>query len=245
MWVNKTKMNPLLPARVQVGTRKCLACGTSRMSAGRRYCSKECRQHMLWVLSLSKGLLKVFNARYAAFSFNDDHVVLDVLPIWSREISRFLSKRTGKKPAEDLKSLILHSGTEWYRIINNRNSRSFASLFLLRKNNAKRIAPDSIKPDRKVKPRLTKRERESIKLLKLKMEELFHEGHVARIKSAYKRLAKIHHPDVGGDPEEFKKLNEAHQQMLLWAERPQFTFKKALIDCWSYDGLTNQWTPPL
>lgn len=30
------------------------------------------------------------------------------------------------------------------------------------------------------------------------------------IKSAYRKLSKIHHPDVGGDPEKFKELNEAY-----------------------------------
>ncbi len=200
---------------------------------------------MLWVLSLSNGLLKAFNARYAAFSFNSDYVLLDVLPVWSREISRFLRRRSEKKPAEDLKSLILHSGAEWYRIIHNRNSRSFASLSLLNKNSTKRVAPDSIKPDRKLKPRFTKGERASMKLLELKLEEVLCGGQVAQIKSAYKKLAKVHHPDVGGDAEKFKKLNAAHQQMLLWAKNPQFTCRKALIDCWSYDGVTNQWAPPL
>lgn len=200
---------------------------------------------MVWVLSLSKGLLKAFNARYAAFSFNNEYVLLDVLPVWSHEISRFLRRRSGKKPADDLKSLILHSGAEWYRIIHNRNSRSYASLFLLNKNCTKRVAPDSIKPDRKMKPRFTKGERESIKLLELKLEELLGDGHTLKIKSAYKRLAKIHHPDVGGDAEKFKKLNEAHRQMLLWAEEPHFTLRKALIDCWSYDSVTNEWSPPL
>ena len=239
-------LNVYLPITVPRETRKCVSCGTDGMKAGRRYCSKECRQQMLWVLSLSKGLLKVFNARYASFSFNNNYVVLDVLPIWSREISRFLCKRRdGKKPAEDLKNLILQSGSEWYRIISNRNSRSYASLLLLSQNHNKRLAPDSIKPDRKVKPRLSKRERESIKLLKLKMEELFSDGHVSKIKSAYKKLAKIYHPDVGGDAEKFKRLNDAHQQMIIWSQNPHFTSRKALIDCWSYDGLTNRWTPPL
>jgi hypothetical protein len=200
---------------------------------------------MQWVLSLSKGLLKAFNARYAAFSFNNEYVLLDVLPVWSREISRFFRRRSGKKPAEDLKNLILHSGAEWYRIIHNRNSRSYATLFLLSRNCTKRVAPDSIKPDRKIKPRLSKGERQSIKLLELKLEELFSDGHILKIKSAYKKLAKIHHPDVGGDAEKFKKLNAAHQQMLLWAEKPHFTLRKALIDCWSYDGVTNEWSPPL
>jgi hypothetical protein len=203
--------------------RKCLSCGTTRLGTGRRYCSKECREQMNWVLSLSKGLLKAFNARYAAFSFD----------------------RNGKKPADDLKKLVLQSGGEWYRLVNNRTSRSYASLFLLKRNHNKAIAPDSIKPDERRRPRLSKGERESMKLLELKVEELFSDGHVSRIKTAYKKLAKIHHPDAGGDAEKFKELNAAHQLMLLWAEKPHFTSRKALTDCWSYDGSTNRWSPPL
>ncbi|MFH1122514.1 MAG: DnaJ domain-containing protein [Pseudomonadota bacterium] len=226
--------------------KKCLACGAGGIKARRRYCTNECREHMMWVLSLSKGLLKVFNARYAAFSFNERYLVLDVVPIWSKEISRFLFKRRlGKKPAEDLKTLILRSAEEWHHMINNRNSRSYASLLLLRKNHRKGIAPESIRPDRTIRPRLSKDERESIKFLELKIEALLSDGHVEKIRSSYKKLAKIYHPDVGGDAEKFKKLNEAHQQILVWAEKPQFTSRKALPDCWSYDGFANKWSPPL
>ena len=226
--------------------RKCLACGTDQVKAGRRYCSSDCRQQMLWVLSLSKGLLKVFNSRYAAFSFTENHVILDVLPVWAKEISRFTNRRTsGNKPAEDLKNLILQSGSEWYGIVDNNNSKSYASLCLLNKNHYKRMAPDAIKPDRRLRPRFSKYERQSMKLLQLKMEELISDGNVSKIKASYKKLAKIYHPDVGGDTEKFKRLNEAHRQMLLWAENPQFTSRKALVDCWSYDGSTNRWSPPL
>jgi hypothetical protein len=237
----------LILSETDVGNqRKCLSCGTTVIGSGRRYCCKECRQQMQWVLSLSKGLLRSFNARYAAFSFDGNFVVLDVLPVWSQEISRFFHRRTsGKKPAEDLKRLILHSGAEWYRLVNNRTSRSYASLSLLKKNHDRAITPDSIKPEETRRPRLSKKERECVKLLDLKVEELFSDGHVSRIKRAYKKLAKVHHPDMGGDEEKFKKLNEAHEQMLLWAEDPHFTSRKALMDCWSYDGYTNRWSPPL
>ncbi|MFH0845020.1 MAG: J domain-containing protein [Pseudomonadota bacterium] len=227
-------------------SRKCLACGSDSIKAGRRYCDKHCRQQMLWVLSLSTGLLKAFNARYAAFSFNNTHVFLDVLPIWSKEISRFTRERSsGQKPAEDLKRLILRSGEEWYHIINNNSSKSYAALFLLRRNHIKRIPPESIKPDTKIRPRFSKRDKESLKLLQLKVEELLSEGHVNKIRSAYKKWAKIYHPDVGGDAEKFKKLNEAHHQLLMWVNNPQYTSKKALMGSWSYDGSTARWTPPL
>jgi hypothetical protein len=237
----------LIPPEADFGKqKKCLSCGTVHIGTGRRYCCKECREQMFWVLSLSKGLLRAFNARYAAFSFDRDFVLLDVLPVWSQEISRFLSRRTnGKKPADDLKRLVLQSGKDWYHLVNNRTSRSYASLFLLKKNHNMAIGPDSIKPDERKRPRLSKVERESMKLLELKLEELFSDGHANRIKRAYKKMAKIHHPDVGGDAEKFKKLNAAHQQMLLWAENPHFTSRKALMDCWSYDGSTNRWSPPL
>jgi hypothetical protein len=224
----------------------CLSCGESGMRPRRRYCSKECRQHMLWVLSLSKGLLRIFNARYASFSFNKSHVILDILPVWSKDISRFIEKRTrGNKPADDLKNLILRSGREWYHIIERKNSKSYASLYLLQRSSNKRISPASIKPDNKRRPRFSKNEKESIKLLKLELEELISEGNRSKIKSAYKNLAKIHHPDKGGDAEKFKRINEAHQQMLLWVQNPQFTSRKALIDCWSFDATTNRWAPPL
>jgi hypothetical protein len=58
-------------------------------------------------------------------------------------------------------------------------------------------------------------------------------------------MAKIHHPDVGGDEEAFKQLQNAHEQMLHWAENPQYTFRKALEGCWFYDGYTGRWSPPL
>lgn len=32
-------------------------------------------------------------------------------------------------------------------------------------------------------------------------------------KKAYKRLARIHHPDLHGDPEKFKAINEAYSMI--------------------------------
>ncbi len=231
---------------------RCLACGTEEMRGGRRYCSKECRSQINWVLSLSKGLLKTFNARYAAFSFTDEYVLLDVLPAWSKDISRFICRRTpGRKPAEDLKDLILSSGEEWYALLSNRSSRSYATLVLLRKNHTDQVDPSQIMPNRLTKPRFSREQREHMKILKLTHKDLFPNGlgragdTQHKIKLAYRRMAKIYHPDKGGDEEKFKALNEAHQQMLMWAENPQFTCRKALEGCWSYDGAANRWAPPL
>ncbi|MBW1997699.1 MAG: J domain-containing protein [Deltaproteobacteria bacterium] len=240
------KMKIIPTPSIKTQKKVCLSCGTTDMKRGRRYCSKACRQQILWVLSLSKGLLKVFNARYAAFSFNNGYVMLDVLPAWSNEISRFVRERaSGKKPAETLKELILQSGAEWYQMISNNNSKSYASLCMLKKNHVSGIEPRSIRPDYKIRPKFSRNEKIAMKMLQLKVEELVSFGQLQKIRSSYKKLAKIYHPDIGGDEEMFKKLNEAHEQMLMWAENPQFTSRKALANCWSYDGSTNRWTPPL
>ncbi len=201
---------------------------------------------MKWVLSLSKGLLKAVNARYAAFSFTDYHVALDVFPVWSKEVSRFVSmRRLGNKPAVDLKRLVLQSGKEWHGIVGNNNSRSYASLFLLNKNHKKEMDHEKIMPLRKTSPRLSSHEKVCLKVLDLDRKDLARDDNTCKIRSAYKRLAKLHHPDKGGDEERFKQLNEAHKQMLHWTENPQFTCRKALQGCWSYDSATNRWVPPL
>jgi hypothetical protein len=243
--VNRSLNKSVIRCEAPKRTRNCLSCGTSHIKPGRRYCSKACRQQIDWVLSLSKGLLRTFNARYAAFFFTSEHVVLDVLPVWSDEISRFLGGRTrGNKPAKDFKRLILESGREWYKLLEN-NSKSYAALSLLNKNHKANLKPESIVPNKKTRLKLSKLEQDYLKILQLTKQELATDGQRLKIKSAYKKLAKVYHPDLGGDAEKFKRLNEAHQKMLLWAENPQYTCRKALADCWSYDGAANRWSPPL
>ena len=226
--------------------KKCLACGTSNMKSGRRYCSKECCQQINWVLSLSKGLLNAVNARYAAFSFTDDSVILDVFPAWSKHVSRFVYRRShGNKPAEDLKRLVLKFGEEWHEMVNNNRSKSYASLHLINRNHKRHLHPNTIKPKKDTRPRLSKQESRSLNLLKLQRSDLSSDGCEGKIKTAYKKMAKVYHPDVGGDEEKFKELNHAHEQMILWSENPQYTSRKALQNCWSYDGYTSRWAPPL
>jgi hypothetical protein len=243
---NLTFSNKIIRTSRTTKSVKCLSCGLELKKPRRRYCSHDCRQKIDWVLSLSKGLLNAFSARYAAFSFTDGHVILDVLPAWSNVISRFICTRSaGKKPAEDLKHLVIQSGREWHEMVGNNKSRSYASLFLLDKRHNKEIDPSTIKPNRKSMPRLSSREKACLRILSLNREELCSEGHAVKINSAYRKMAKIHHPDMGGDGEKFKQLNEAHKQMLQWAENPLYTSRKALQDCWSYDAYTNRWSPPL
>ncbi len=226
--------------------KRCVACGKPNIDGRRRYCSNECRDYIQWVLSLSKGLLRAVNARYAAFSFTEDRVILDVFPVWSKHVSRFVQTRVkGNKPAQDLKTLVLQFGEEWHHIVNNNGSRSYASLYLVNQNHKKDIQPSSIRPSTKSLPRLSRQETKSLEMLKLKRTDLSSQSSAIKIKSAYKKMAKVHHPDVGGDEEAFKRLSDAHEQMLSWAQNPHYTSRRALPGCWSYDGATSRWSPPL
>ena len=86
--------------------------------------------------------------------------MLDVLPAWSNVISRFVCERKdGNKPAEDLKFLVLQSGKEWYDLIDDRKSKSYASLVLLDKSHNRDIDPESIKPNRNAQPRFSDQEK--------------------------------------------------------------------------------------
>ena len=38
---------------------------------------------------------------------------------------------------------------------------------------------------------------------------------LAAIKRAHRRLAKLHHPDMGGSAESFRRINEAYQQLVI------------------------------
>jgi hypothetical protein len=240
---HESRISPLLPER---GTRRCLACGTDGIKPGRRYCSRQCRQRLIWTLSLSKGLLITLNTRYAAFSFTEHYVALDVLPTWSNRISRFVYERkSGHSPANALKELILEAGEEWYNKRSRRISRSFSSQSILEEKAELAINPDSIKPNTNRIPKLSADQKKALRRLNINLDRLAFGDYVREIKKAYREMAKIHHPDKGGDGERFKEINTAHEVMLWWTENPKFKSNNALPGCWSYDGYRNRWSPPL
>jgi hypothetical protein len=236
----RSSITPETPAR------RCLACGSEDIKPGRRYCSPECRQKLQWTLSLSKGLLQTLNARYAAFSFTEHYVALDVIPTWSHSISRFVCERkSGYSPAHALKELILEAGKEWYRKRSRRISRSFSSQSILEENAERNINPDSIKPKANKIPKLSADQKKALKRLNLPVDTLIFGDYVREIKRAFRGMAKIHHPDKGGDGERFKEINRAHECMLEWIGSPKFQSNSALPGCWSYNGYRNRWSPPL
>ena len=68
---------------------------------------------------------------------------------------------------------------------------------------------------------------------------------VKLIKNAYRRQAKIHHPDLGGKAETFRKIHSAYQELLLWADNPTFLRRRGFVDKWYYDGENKKWVQPV
>jgi len=168
------------------------------------------------------------------------------LPTWSNEISRFVYERkSGYAPAHALKELILEAGKEWYRKRSRRISRSFSSQSILEEKTEKDINPDSIKPNTNRTPKLSADQKKALGHLDIPIDTLIFGDYVEELKKAFRRMAKIHHPDKGGDGERFKEINRAHESMLEWSETPKFQSNSALPGCWSYNGYRNRWSPPL
>lgn len=55
------------------------------------------------------------------------------------------------------------------------------------------------------------------------------------IKKAFRNLAKIHHPDKGGDTEKFKKINEAYEVLCDPEKRRKYDFSRQ-GGGWPYGG---------
>jgi len=241
--MHEKKLSSLLAER---RVRRCLACGTEDIKPGRRYCSRQCRQKLMWVLSLSKGLLQTLNTRYATFSFTEHCVALDVMPTWSNGISRFVYERkSGYPPANALKELVLEAGKEWYEKRSRRISRSFASQSILQEKVEQSINPNSIMPNTNRIPRLSADQKKALRHLNINMDNLVFGDYVREIRKAYRGMAKVYHPDKGGDGERFKEINRAHELMIQWTRDPKFQSNSALPGCWSYNGYRNRWSPPL
>ena len=84
----------------------------------------------------------------------------------------------------------------------------------------------------------------SLTFLKLNKSDLDSPQLQQVIKKAYRRQAKRHHPDQGGDAAVFRKLHEAYEQLIQWSENPVFFSRRGFPDKWFYEGSTNRWLQP-
>jgi hypothetical protein len=229
---------------VQKGTEKnrCLSCGTSINMGKRRYCSINCRQKLRHQLNMRTGLLKALNTRYAAFYFTETTLVLDILPYDSDEIFSFMYPRSpDKKPAADFSSMADKLGNAWWAEKRRTSRRYLASRCVLEKAFKNGISYESLRPLEIKKPAVNGKSLVYLRLCKSELESS--ELH-SKIKSAYRKQAKQHHPDQGGDAAFFRKIHEAYEEIIHWAKNPTFVNRRGFPDKWFYDSRKNKWTQP-
>jgi hypothetical protein len=231
---------PLIPENGPV--RRCLSCGTTANMKRRRYCSIECRRKLRHNLNMRTGLLQALQTRYATFYFTETHIALDILQYGSTELLSFIFPRSnGKKPVEDFSRMFNLLGNAWWEEVRRTKKRYLATRHILSKALPIEGDVNSVRP---LEVREPARMATSMTRLKLRHKDLYSSDLQQIIKRAFRRQAKRHHPDQGGSPALFRKLREAYEQLIGWAEKPTFTTRRGFPDKWFYEGGLDRWTQP-
>jgi hypothetical protein len=244
--MNKTMTEGMKAMPVPVSNRKaphrCLSCGTTEKIGRRRYCSVECRQRLRQRLDMRCGLLQALNTLYATFYFSDFLIILNLLPSGQKEIRSFFYPRTpGRSPGEDFSRMADILGEMWWAIQKRTKKRYFASLHVLNLAVLNRVPPQHVKPPIVHTPNVTPA---SLVYLNLDQSSLDSPELKQTIRNAYRRQVKIHHPDLGGDAEMFRKIHQAYEDLIRWAEHPNFIRHRGFPDKWFYEGDKNRWVQP-
>jgi hypothetical protein len=236
-------MNELIVARTQRKKRqRCLSCGTTENMSRRRYCSIECRQGLRSKLDMRTGLLQALNTRYATFYFSDIMIIMDVLPYGFKEICSFFYPRSpDKKPGEDFSMMSNLLGETWWAERRRTNKRYLATMHVLKLAHPNRKPPISVKPFWKHVPII---KATSLVYLNLSKADLNSPELQKIIKNAYRRQAKMYHPDLGGDADTFRKIHQAYVDLTRWTENPAYVRRRGFPDKWFYDGESNRWAQP-
>jgi hypothetical protein len=221
----------------------CLSCGTREGMRRRRYCSVACRQRLRYKLHVRTGLLRALNTRYATFYFDERIIVLDILPYGINEIYSYLfARRPGVTPADDFSRMANVLGNAWWGERRRTNKKYLASRFLLNQAQQGATPVQDVMPEERCRPSI---KRQSLVYLKIQPDAL-HSTNLDRVvKSAYREQAKYHHPDLGGDARAFRRLHDAYEALMDWAQNPSFYRRRGFPDKWFYDGGTNRWVQPI
>jgi hypothetical protein len=222
---------------------RCLSCGTTEISGRRRYCSAYCRQRLGYKLDMRIGLVQALNVRYATFYFSDILIAMDMLPYGHSDIFSFFYPRSlNRTPAEDFSRMADILGEMWWSEQKRTHKRYLASRHVLAQ--AMRN-PASLRPVRPLQTIVPSLRGTSMTALKISKADLTASDLPAIIRDAYRRQAKIHHPDVGGDAETFRKIHEAYEDLIHWSKNPTFAKRRGFPDKWFYDGSRCKWIQPI
>ncbi|MBW1989252.1 MAG: J domain-containing protein [Deltaproteobacteria bacterium] len=220
---------------------ECQACGLPLQNARRKYCSRACREKLVYKLDVATNLLRAIHTRYATFSFTGRTLALNVV-VWgaSEVYSFFWEREAGAKPADDLARLTEELGREWWRKQNQSNSRHQAAWHVLGMAKTRLVPLGQVRPVSVYSPRVPSR---YLTVLKLSSDDLFSENPGVAIKSAFRRQAHNHHPDKNGDARMFRELHQAYMELLAWARDPLVRNRQGLPQKWCYNG--RRWVPPM
>ena len=229
---------PVVPCRGK--TYICHSCGTDKNMGRRKYCSRECRQKLVWRLEVAASLLRALHTRYATFSFTHETLIFHVVASGSPHVYSYLWKRTpGKKPADDLGNLVEQLGKQWWEEHERRQSRHQASKTVLEQARTSMVKPGQVRPVDMTSPKVSQK---YLSILKLKKTEVIGPDAKQAVRTAYRKQVMAHHPDHKGDAALFRKVHEAYEEMKEWLENPVVRSQRGLPDKWSYDG--RKWAPP-
>jgi hypothetical protein len=188
------------------------------------------------------GLLQALNTRYATFYFSDYLVILDILTYGDREIYSFLYPRTpGKSPGEDFSEMANILGENWWDEQRRTKRRHDAMVRVLNGAIRNRVPTQAVKPYIVQMPAVKE---SSLTYLNIEKSAL-HSSELRKIiTDAYRRQAKTHHPDLGGDAEMFLKIANAYEELISWADNPSFIRRRGFPDKWFYVGEQDRWHQP-
>ena len=171
-------------------------------------------------------------------------MVLDILPYNEPGIFSFLYLRDKKKtPAEDFSTMSNILGNSWWQEKKRTRKTYLASRHVLSTADRKSTAVEALKPNEIKIPSL-KGGGKSLVHLKLSKSDLDRPELKKLIKSAFRRQARKHHPDFGGGAAPFRRIYQAYEDLMAWAEAPTFLRRSGFPDKWFYDGEKHRWVQP-
>lgn len=236
------KMNEITvsPAKKQ---NRCLSCGTTEDMKNNRYCSIKCRQKLRQKLNVRSGFLQALNVRYATFYFSDTMIIMDVVPRGFKEIFQFTYLRgSGHKPGDDFSKMTDMLGSAWWAEEKRTNRKYLASRHVLELAVRQPASLIALRPQQITIPTIPKK---YLDCLAIDKSQLSSSELRMIVKNAYRRQAKIHHPDIGGSAVTFRKIHDAYKKLLCWAENPVFIRRRGFPDKWFYDGENKKWVQPI
>jgi hypothetical protein len=144
-------------------------------------------------------------------------------------------------PAEGLKDACKTLNREWYEKNLESRSRRAASEHLLKIGLRDFIQKDNVTPISIVSGSRINRK---LSYINLNLTDLTGDP-ANKIKRAYRKEIKKHHPDYGGNPTDFIKVSEAYKDILAFIKNPTVRERRGLPGKWSYDGSSFKWSAPL